>query len=527
MKTEAVLNSFPVICTTLVFIQEVTKASPSSPSASANLAEAHGFLEAFSDLCFGDVTGLLRDARVAQCLGVDIYNSLHSLNKVLAAHREAWRYINVASEVNRHPTGRQRASTIALDVDGQKKIWREEMKHRSQLWREKSGAGVHSVLFEPEEMEILHCACDAWIGRLRHTLCIVLLVSGDPSPHHPTNECAVRLGIAHMLERQRRLGLRPSENYRPLSGQLRKSVSSLQPVKSLMKTVYVDLPHETDVVVEVRPYSDTPAGSVRQLAWYLGASSAVEIPAKQSETSAGYDMLTLACLGYMDDPSNARSLILYRSPRSHPWASDPPSLHEVISKGWTSKMSLSHRFKAARTLVSSVLDIHTSGSLHSNINSNGIAMLPRNLNDPEPSPYLLGWGVEASSPDTMSTLEPNLYRHRTQFGRTPQPSTTEQDIYSLGVVLLEIGLWTTMSTVFAKLLETAPRFGPREEKAVFKKVNRVILDLGYSSDLRKEMGERYAAVVKACLEWNHEDAVESMLDFRKRIVDALDVGCRL
>jgi hypothetical protein len=45
--------------------------------------------------------------------------------------------------------------------------------------------------------------------------------------------------------------------------------------------------------------------------------------------------------------------------------------------------------------------------------------------------------------------------------------------------------------------------------------------------LRKEMGERYAAVVKACLEWNHEDAVESMLDFRKRIVDALDVGCRL
>jgi hypothetical protein len=291
--------------------------------------------------------------------------------------------------------------------------------------------------------------------------------------------------------------------------------------------VYVNLPNETDVVVEVRPYSDTPAGSVRQLAWYLGASSAVEASAKQSETLTGYNMLTLACLGYMDDPSNARSLILYRSPRSHPWASDPPSLHEVILKGWTSKMSLSYRFKAARTLVSSVLDIHTSGSLHSNINSKGIAMLPQNLNDPEPSPYLLGWGVEASPSDTMATLEPNLYRHRTQFGRTPQLSTTEQDIYSLGVVLLEIGLWTTMSTVFAKLLETTPRFGAGEEKAVFKKVNRVILDLGYSSDLRKEMGERYAAIVKACLEWNHEDAVESMLDFRKRIVDALDVGCRL
>jgi hypothetical protein len=518
---------FLVICTTLVFIQEVTKASPSSSSASSSLAQAHSFLETFSDLCFGDVTGLLRDARVAQSLVLDTCKSLHALNKALAAHREAWRYINVASEVKRHPMGRQRASTIAADVDGQKKIWRDEMKYRSQLWREKAGAEVHPLLFETEEMDTLRNACDTWIGRLRNTLSIVLLIAGEPSPHCPTKEQATRLGIAHMLERQRRLGLRPSENYRPLSGQLRKAVSSLQPIQGFMKTVYSDEYEETDVVVEVRPYSDTPAGSIRQLTWYLSASSALDTPTKQHETLAGYNMLTLTCLGYMDDPSNARSLILYRSPRSHPWASNPPSLHDLISRGWTSKLSLSLRFKSARTLVSSVLDIHTSGSLHSNVNSKGIAMLPRDLNDTESSPYLLGWGVEMPSSDTMSPLEPNLYRHRTQFGQMPRHSTTEQDIYSLGVVLLEIGLWTTMSTVFAKLLETTPHFGAGEEKAIFKKVYRVILDLAYSSDLQKEMGHRYATVVKSCLEWSHEDAVESMLDFRRRIVDALDVGCKL
>jgi hypothetical protein len=522
-----VLKVFLVICTTLVFIQEVTKASSSNPSTSSHLAEAHSFLEAFSDLCFGDVTGLLRDARVAQSLVSDTYKSLHALNKALAAHREAWRYINVASEVNRHPTNRQRASTIASEVDGQKKVWRAEMKHRSQLWKEKAGAGVHSVLFEPEEMETLHCACDVWIGRLRHTLSIVLLIAGEPSPHHPTNEQAARLGITHMLERQRRLGLRPSANYRPLSGQLRKSVGSVQPSNCLIKTVYSDGPDETDVMVEFRPYSDTPISSIRQLAWYLSASNSSKTTTKQSDTPKGYEMLTLACLGYMDDPSNARSFILYRSPLSHPWASNPPSLHELISKGWTSKMSLSHRFQAARTLVSSVLDIHTSGSLHSNINSKGIAMLPRNLSDTEPSPYLLGWGVEAPPTDTMSPLEANLYHHSTQFGHMSQPATTEQDIYSLGVVLLEIGLWTTMSTVFAKLLGITPRFGARDDKAMFRRVNRVILDLAHSSDLRREMGEQYASVVKACLEWCHEDAVESMIDFRKRVVDGLDVGCRL
>lgn len=515
-----------VISTTLIFILEVTKGSVQSNAAAANLVETHAFLEAFSDLCFGDVTGLLRDARVPEILIADVHRSLHALNKSLAAHREAWRYVSVASEAKRQQTARQRSSTITSQLDGDRESWRNEMKHRSQLWLERAGRGIHSTLFDAEEMGSLVRACDAWIGRLRHTLSIVLLIGG-PSPHFPTNSHACRLGIGHMLERQRRLGLRPSENYRPLIGQLRKSVSSLQLNKDLMKTVYSDGTDEVDVMIEVRPYSDTPAGSVRQLTWYLSASNSLFTPPAVSRKPTAYDMLTLACLGYMDDPGNARSLILYRSPQSHPWASNPPSLHDTITKGWTSKMSLGRRFETATILASSVLDIHTSGSLHSNIASKGIIMLPQALNDPEASPYLLGWGVEAPPPDSTCLLEPNLYRHRTHFGLYPQASTTEHDIYSLGVVLLEIGLWTTMATVFANLLETTPRFGAREDKAMFKKVNRVTLDLAHSPDLTKEMGNKYADVVQRCLEWGKPDAVESMLEFRKNVVDVLGEGCGL
>jgi hypothetical protein len=517
----------PVLCTTLIFVQEVTKGSPHSPTASANLAQVHSFLEAFSDLCFSDVTGILRDARIADVLILDIHRSLHALNKAIAAHREAWRYVSVASEARRDEAGRQRTSTITAEIDGQKKIWREEMKCRSQLWKERAKSGLHSVLFDAEEMDTLLSACDAWTSRLRHTLLVVLLVAGGPSPHYPTNLQCTNLNIGRMLERQRRLGLRPSENYQSLTGQLRKSIGTAQTERGFMKTVYRDGGDELDVIVEVRRYSDTPAGSVRQLAWYLSASSSLPANPVASELRAKYDMLTLACIGYIDDPNNARALILYCSPWSHPWASNPPSLHDVIAKGWSSKFSLGARYQSARTLAASVLDIHTSGSLHSNIASRGIAMLPRKLNDTEPSPYLLGWGVEAPPADTFCLLEPNLYHHRTQFGLHPQPSTTEQDIYSLGVVLLEIGLWTTMSTVFAKLLETTPRFGLREENVVFKNVNRVILDLAYSPDLWKEMGKRYATVVQKCLQWENGDAVESMLEFRKQIVDMLDEGCAL
>jgi hypothetical protein len=509
-----------------LFIQEVTKSSSHSAVASRNISQAHRFLDAFSDLCFSDVTGLLRDARVADVLILDVHKSLHSLNKALAAHREAWRYICVASEVKRQQIVRERTSTISSEADDQKKVWREEMKHRSQLWKERAGPGVQSALFDGEEMESLLSACSVWTDRLRHTLSIVLLVSGKPSPHCPTNEQAVHLGIAHMLERQRRLGLRPSENYLALSGRLRKSVTNVQQT-GLMKTVYSDGSDETDVLVEVRPYGDIPAGSVRQLTWNLSASSHSDTPSKQPTIHEGYEMLTPACLGYIDDPNNARSLVLYSSPKSHPWASNPPTLHETITKGWASKLSLRQRFISARTLAASVLDVHTSGSMHSNITSDNITMLPRNLNDAEPSPYMLGWGVGSHTTDASSLLGPNLYRHRTQFGQNVRTLSTEQDIYSLGVVLLEIGLWTTMSTVFIKLLQTTPRFGLKEEKAVFSKVNRVILDLAYSPDLRREMGERYAVVVQRCLGWSHEDVAGSLLEFRKHIVDALDAGCRL
>ncbi|KAH7064371.1 hypothetical protein BKA63DRAFT_608629 [Paraphoma chrysanthemicola] len=515
-----------LICATLLFIHEVTKDSLRSTFLSSSFTSTHTFLETFSELCFSDVTGILRDSPVPHILLVDIQRSLHALNKSLAAHREAWRYVGVASEVKRQETIKK-SSTISADVNGQKKKWRDEMKQRSQIWKERASRSANSALFEQEEMEFLINACNKWVNRLRHTLQIVLLVAGEVSPHFPTYEQSSHLGIAHMLERQRRLGLRPSDSYLPLEGQLRKSIGSAQPASGLMKTVYSRHGDEIDVMVELRPYSDTPAGAIRQLTWYLSSSIPLAEQIATPEPQDGYEQLTLRCLGYIDDPSNARSLVLYRSPKSHPWASSPPFLHDTIKKGWKTKPSLGHRYQSARTLAATVLDIHTSGSLHSNITSHSITMLPRRFNDAEPSPYLIGWGVEPAHSDGPLPLEPNLYRHSSQFGRGSQLLITEQDIYSLGVVLLEIGLWTTMSTVFAKLLESTPRFGIKEEKAMFKKVNRVILDLAYSVDLRREMGEKYAAVVKKCLEWEQDDAVESMLEFRKQVVDVLDAGCKI
>jgi hypothetical protein len=84
-----------------------------------------------------------------------------------------------------------------------------------------------------------------------------------------------------------------------------------------------------------------------------------------------------------------------------------------------------------------------------------------------------------------------------------------------------------MSTVFAKLLESTPRFDARNGQVVFNKVNKVILDLAQSADLSREMGVKYALVVQKCLDWSCKDTAMGLLRFRKEIVDALDYGCEL
>jgi hypothetical protein len=510
-----------VICATLLFIHAVPKNACSS-LVSTTILKHHAFLETFTDLCFSDASGLLRDTRVPRVLVTDIQRSLFSLNKALAAHREAWRYVGVASKAKRQQTYHNTSTSMSNNPRTQ---WRDEMKERSQVWKERASPGVHAALFDNEEMKALVLACSTSVDRIRHTLTIVLLGAGERSAHLITVVHAAQLDITHILERQRRRSSRPPEHYTPLTGRLTKSFGTLHPDTSFMKTIYSKDCDEVDVIVEVRPYSDTPAWSMWHLAWFLSQSD--HIASKPNRSTYTYNMLTLDCMGYIDDPANARSSILYRSPQSHPWAADPPSLHDTIMQGWSAKISLDQRFTAARILAASVLDIHSSGHLHRNINSQTIAMLPRYLDDPEPSPYLLGWGHEGRRSAEPLSLKANIYRHRTQFGQGSVPSTTEQDIYSLGIVLLEIGLWTTMSTVFAKLLETTPLFIASEENAMFEKVNRVILDLAGSPDVRREMGESYALVVQKCLNWSHNDAAQSMLRFRKEVVDALDDGRRL
>lgn len=153
-------------------------------------------------------------------------------------------------------------------------------------------------------------------------------------------------------------------------------------------------------------------------------------------------------------------------------------------------------------------------------------MSPRKL-EAELSPYLLGWGAPTVEDTSTFSLERNIYHHRDRFGKPRAEFQPEHDVYALGVVLLEIGLWKTMSAIFARRLQKAPTFAVAEQDKVYQRTNNALIEFAGSNELKREMGDRYAEVVLTCLTWQPENPIVGMLEFRSRVVDVLSNGCPL
>ncbi|KAF2850333.1 hypothetical protein T440DRAFT_508131 [Plenodomus tracheiphilus IPT5] len=528
-RVDACVELTNLIRTTLIFIRDVTKGRADCNESTIVLDHTLSFLDTFVDLCFDETGGILRDVRVHQRLTRDVEEICFTLNKSLASHREAWRYIGRTSTPSTEGTApevgsRQRAASLGPQHDRRK--WRDEIKERSQLWRERAQPRVSDVLFGPDEMQTLVSSCLTSISCLRQTLEITCLVLGPPTADYWTSTQAATLGIKTALERQYRAGATPSSSYKALPGRIRESINDMQPPVSLIKTVYTDGTEEVDVLVEPRLDADTPIEFMCHLTWLLQAPAQPTVVSNLHNHHT-YELSALPCIGFIDDPANTRTLILYRSPQSSPWASSPPSLHDLISKGDYAKLSLGRRFLAARTLAATLLEAHSSGWIHGNVQSRSIVMLPHDLNDTELSPSFVGWGVLQAAEATYYLLEPNLYRHHNRFGRASSECTSGHDIYSLGVVLLEIGIWKTMAKLFERRLEKSPRFDFTQQESLSSRIHNATLDWARSIEIERAMGKKYAQVVLRCLTWHQKDSVEGLIEFRKQVVDALTAGSRI
>jgi len=169
--------------------------------------------------------------------------------------------------------------------------------------------------------------------------------------------------------------------------------------------------------------------------------------------------------------------------------------------------ALEARLNIARSLARSIAYLHTMKFVHKNINPESLLLFgyeqasSRNLG----TAYLVGFEQFRSA--DAATLQAgddswikNLYRHPSRQGTHPDDQYRMQhDIYSLGVCLLETGLWTSLvsatGTPSQDIADEVLANTSETEKA--KKIKEVLITMAHR--LLLAVGTRYHDVVLACL----------------------------
>lgn len=218
------------------------------------------------------------------------------------------------------------------------------------------------------------------------------------------------------------------------------------------------------------------------------------------------DLHSIDCVGYTDDKTQSRYGLVYKAP-----AASHNTLHALIAAPDLKTPDLNDRVALARTLAVSLWSLHSLDWLHKSLCAANILFFPaRGLPTsaacaataaaalvPNISrPFLAGF--DAARPDLDAALSvvarnpsiAELHRHPAVL-RGGRCYTKAFDVYSLGLVLLEVGLWKVLQT-YHKPHYSAERWRDRVVLAV------LVPGLG------SKVGRRYAEVVELCLRANEE-----------------------
>lgn len=188
--------------------------------------------------------------------------------------------------------------------------------------------------------------------------------------------------------------------------------------------------------------------------------------------------------------------------------------------------TLDQRFKLAMKLSEAVFFLHTAGFVHKNITSSSIVALQRTVSDPSSSledSYLMGFNlirgtdsitskegaVKEAEQQTGSIWDFDIFQHHDRLcGQSSPRYTKTYDIYSLGVILLEIGLWEPLRAVIFEVNENdQSRWAEELLKA--------------AATLSPRTGLKYQEIVRWCIGINSSEVVKNE-DFVKYVLNPLE-----
>ena len=167
------------------------------------------------------------------------------------------------------------------------------------------------------------------------------------------------------------------------------------------------------------------------------------------------------CIGYIDTAEcktnefeTSRLGFIFEKPTQT--SASPVSLRALISV--QTKPLLTERISLAKAIANSLMSLHSVNWLHKGLRSENILFFPKENGTVEyASPYLSGFGyARPAFREDMTEIEStnpraDMYRHPQTHGLGPwegrQGFKRTFDIYSLGVILVEVAHWQCIETL--------------------------------------------------------------------------------
>lgn len=240
----------------------------------------------------------------------------------------------------------------------------------------------------------------------------------------------------------------------------------------------------------------------------------------------------LSCKGVVRHSSSRGVTFLFRVPEGY---SIVRSLRQQLLSNIAHE-SLSDCLEMARQLVKAVYFTHLFDFVHKDIRPETILSIGKADQQALPSTaFLTGFQVIRKAlgrtnlaPETR--WEKNLYRHPRRQGSEVDYYVMQHDIYSLGVCLLEMGLWKSF-IVYGTDGSASPSsaLGFANDEAILKNPHMLkehLVALCRSNMLKARMGSKYSRVVETCLTCLDEDNLDfgNVEEFQDG--DGVEVGVR-
>ncbi|KAI4670513.1 uncharacterized protein J4E79_000795 [Alternaria viburni] len=201
--------------------------------------------------------------------------------------------------------------------------------------------------------------------------------------------------------------------------------------------------------------------------------------------------------GWKHEPHHRRFVFYFQVPIDY--GNESKTLYEAITelKG-QSRPTLEERLAMAFHIASAVRNWHGVDWVHQSISSHNIIFLKPSSGSSSDRwdfdrPLLQGFGfAQPMAPSTIErwfeNIEFDIYQHP-DWHRDPKDSPKrEHDLYSLGVVLLDIGLWKSCQSVLGKHRKTMNK----------GEVPKLLIEAA-RDDLAYCVGSNYRDAVQTCL----------------------------